>query len=110
MSGLHDVGARALRLLDPEDAHRLTIRALKAGFGPRASSADPALATTLAGLALPNPVGLAAGFDKNAEAAGAMLAAGFGFVECGTVTPLPQAGNPRPRLFRLAEDRAVINR
>jgi dihydroorotate dehydrogenase len=66
--------------------------------------------TTLAGLKLPNPVGLAPGFDKNAEVAGAMLAAGFGFVECGTVTPQPQAGNPRPRLFRLTEDRAVINR
>ena len=80
------------------------------GLGPRAAADDPALPTTLAGLALPNPVGLAPGFDKNAEASAAMLAAGFGFVECGTVTPRPQAGNPRPRLFRLTEDRAVINR
>jgi dihydroorotate dehydrogenase len=111
MSALHGLAAGALRALDPEDAHGLAIRGLKLGLGPRTpSGGDPALATKLAGLALPNPVGLAAGFDKNAEVAGAMLAAGFGFVECGTVTPLPQAGNPRPRLFRLSEDRAVINR
>jgi dihydroorotate dehydrogenase len=107
---LHDVAARALQALDPEDAHRLTVRLLRSGLGPRADAADPPLATTLAGLALPNPVGLAPGFDKNAEVPAAMLAAGFGFVECGTVTPKPQAGNPRPRLFRLGEDRAVINR
>jgi dihydroorotate dehydrogenase len=106
----HDLAALALRTLDPEDAHRITIRALNLGLGPRAAADDPPLPTTLAGLALPNPVGLAPGFDKNAEAAGAMLAAGFGFVECGTVTPRPQTGNPRPRLFRLSEDRAVINR
>ena len=106
----HDLAAQALQVLDPEDAHRTTIRLLGLGFGPRKAADDPPLPTTLAGLALPNPVGLAPGFDKNAEVAGAMLAAGFGFVECGTVTPLPQAGNPRPRLFRLTEDRAVINR
>jgi dihydroorotate dehydrogenase len=100
-----------LRLLDPEDAHGLAIAALKAGLGPRArGGADPILATTLAGIPLANPIGLAAGFDKNAETASAMLAAGFGFVECGTVTPLPQAGGPRPRLFRLTKERAVINR
>jgi len=111
MSGLHDAAAAALRALDPEDAHRLTIRALAAGAGPVArGDDDPVLATTLAGLTLPCAVGLAAGFDKNAEAPDAMLRAGFGFVECGTVTPLPQTGNPRPRLFRLTEDRAVINR
>jgi len=111
MSGLHDAAASALRRLDPEDAHRLTIRALSLGLGPTQSSVDDAiLATRLAGLSLPNAVGLAAGFDKNAEAPDAMLRAGFGFVECGTVTPLPQVGNPRPRLFRLADDRAVINR
>lgn len=111
MSALHTFATRALRRLDPEDAHRLTIRALKAGLGPRESGADdPSLAVEIAGLKLPNCVGLAAGFDKNAEAPDAMLAAGFGFVECGTVTPKPQAGNPRPRLFRLTEDRAVINR
>ena len=110
MSGLHDLAAAALRTLDPEDAHSLTLRALAIGLGPRAPAPDPILATTVAGLSLPSAVGLAAGFDKNAEAFGPMLAAGFGFVECGTVTPLPQAGNPRPRLFRLSEDQAVINR
>jgi len=107
---LHDIAARALHVLDSEDAHRATISLLKAALGPHADAADPPLATTLAGLALPNPVGLAPGFDKNADVHRAMLAAGFGFVECGTVTPLPQAGNARPRLFRLTEDRAVINR
>ena len=107
---LHDLAARALTAFDPENAHRLAIRALKAGLGPRGGADDPVLATTLAGIALPNPVGLAAGFDKNAEVFGPMLRAGFGFVECGTVTPLPQAGNPRPRMFRLRQDRAVINR
>jgi dihydroorotate dehydrogenase len=107
---LHALATRALHAFDPEDAHGLAIRALQAGLGPRGERDDPILATRLAGLDLPNPVGLAAGFDKNAEAFGPMLRAGFGFVECGTVTPLPQAGNPRPRLFRLTEDKAVINR
>ncbi len=108
---LHDLALPVMRRMDPERAHRLTIRALKAGLGPRASaSVDPVLETTLAGIRLPNPIGLAPGFDKNAEVFGPMLAAGFGFVEAGTVTPLPQEGNPRPRIFRLAEDRAVINR
>jgi dihydroorotate dehydrogenase len=107
---LHGLATRALRGLDPEDAHGLAIRALKAGLGPVAGADDPILATSLAGLELPNVVGLAPGFDKNAEVFGPMLRAGFGFVECGTVTPKPQAGNPRPRLFRLTEDRAVINR
>jgi dihydroorotate dehydrogenase len=110
MTTFHDVAAHALQVFAAEDAHRLTILGLKSGLGPRAASEDPALATELAGLKLPNPVGLAPGFDKNAEVAGAMLAAGFGFVECGTVTPRAQAGNPRPRLFRLTEDGAVINR
>lgn len=107
---IHGLATRALRGLDPEDAHGLAIRGLKLGLGPRAGRDDPILATTLAGLALPNPVGLAPGFDKDAEVFLPMLRAGFGFVECGTVTPLPQPGNPRPRLFRLTEDRAVINR
>jgi dihydroorotate dehydrogenase len=107
---LHDLAAHALQVFPAEDAHGLTIFGLKAGLGPRAAAHDAALATEIAGLRLPNPVGLAAGFDKNAEVADAMLAAGFGFVECGTVTPKPQAGNPRPRLFRLTEDGAVINR
>ena len=111
MSLVHDLGAKALHLLDPEDAHNLTIRALAAGFGPQQMTRDdPVLATQIGPLVLPNAVGLAAGFDKNAEAPVAMLRAGFGFVECGTVTPLAQAGNPRPRLFRLTQDKAVINR
>ncbi len=108
---LHDVAARVLHAFDPEDAHGLAIKGLKLGLGPRdAGPDDPILAVQLAGLSLPNCIGLAAGFDKNAEVPDAMLAAGFGFVEAGTVTPLAQAGNPRPRLFRLTEDQAVINR
>ena len=96
--------------LDPERAHALTIAALRTGLFPTAPADDPILRTTVAGLDLPNPVGLAAGFDKNAQVPDAMLRLGFGFVEAGTVTPLAQAGNPRPRIFRLVEDRAVINR
>jgi dihydroorotate dehydrogenase len=96
--------------LDPEVAHGVTLAALKSGLVPAAPEDDPILATTLAGLALPNPVGLAAGFDKDAEVPDAMLRLGFGFVECGSVCPRPQPGNPKPRLFRLVEDRAVINR
>jgi dihydroorotate dehydrogenase len=96
--------------LDAERAHRLTITALKAlPAGPPAKR-DPVLATQVAGLDFPNPIGLAAGFDKDAEVFAQMLGFGFGFVEVGTLTPRPQAGNQRPRLFRLAEDRAVINR
>jgi dihydroorotate dehydrogenase len=111
MSRLHDLATRALHALDPETAHRAAVEGLALGLGPRArADRYPNLRTTLAGLTLPNPIGLAAGFDKKAEAPTALLAAGFGFVEIGTVTPLPQAGNPRPRLFRLAEDRGVINR
>jgi dihydroorotate dehydrogenase len=107
---LHGLATKALRGLDPEDAHGWAIRGLKLGLGPVGGRDDPILATTLAGLVLPNAVGLAPGFDKDAEVFGPMLRAGFGFVECGTVTPQPQAGNARPRLFRLSEDRAVINR
>ena len=111
MSLVHGLATRALHRLDPEMAHRLTIAALKASLGPKAPQAPtPDLAVTLAGLHLPNAIGLAAGFDKNAETPDAMLAAGFGFVECGTVTPLAQPGNPSPRLFRLSEDHGVINR
>jgi dihydroorotate dehydrogenase len=111
MSLMHDVATRALHRLDPEMAHRLTIAALKAGLGPKPpQTPTPDLAVDLAGLRLTNAIGLAAGFDKNAETPDAMLATGFGFVECGTVTPLPQPGNPTPRLFRLTEDRGVINR
>ena len=96
--------------LDPETAHGLTLAALKTGLVPAAPADDPILATRFAGLALPNPIGLAAGFDKDAEVPDAMLKLGFGFVECGSVTPRPQPGNPKPRLFRLVEDGAVINR
>ena len=96
--------------LDPERAHTLTIAALATGLGPRGTPDDPILSTSLAGLALPNPLGLAAGFDKDARVPAAMLAMGFGFVEVGTLTPRPQAGNPRPRVFRLVAERAVINR
>ncbi|OYW50637.1 MAG: dihydroorotate dehydrogenase (quinone) [Novosphingobium sp. 12-62-10] len=93
-----------------ERAHNLTISAL--GMAPRGSRAapEPALAQRVAGIAFPNPVGLAPGFDKNAQVPDALLGLGFGSVEIGTVTPRPQAGNPQPRLFRLVEDRAVINR
>ena len=96
--------------LDAETAHGLTIAALRAGLAPRGGADDPILRTTLCGLDLPNPLGLAAGFDKNAEVPDAMLRLGFGFVEIGTVTPLAQAGNPRPRIFRLPEVDGVINR
>ena len=100
-----------LHRLDPETAHRLTLGALRLGLAGRArGDDDPALRCRLWGLALTNPIGLAAGFDKDAEVADAILDLGFGAVEVGTITPRPQAGNPRPRVFRLAEDRAVINR
>ncbi|MEW5728086.1 MAG: quinone-dependent dihydroorotate dehydrogenase [Pseudomonadota bacterium] len=100
-----------IRLLDAETAHGLTIRALKLGLvPPQPRTESPSLEVALWGLRFPNPVGLAAGFDKNAEVPGAMLRQGFGFVEIGSVTPRPQPGNPKPRMFRLAEDRAVINR
>jgi dihydroorotate dehydrogenase len=100
-----------LAVLDPERAHGLTVEALKLGLGGAAREADdPILATTVWNLAFPNPVGLAAGFDKHAEVCDAMLALGFGFVEAGTVTPRPQPGNSGQRLFRLSQDEAVINR
>ncbi|QTC91135.1 quinone-dependent dihydroorotate dehydrogenase [Brevundimonas goettingensis] len=110
MTGLTDLGAALLRKLDPETAHGLAIRALQTVPLPAARADDPILATTIAGLKLPNPVGLAAGLDKNGEALNGLSKLGFGFVECGSVTPLAQAGNPKPRLFRLTEDRAIINR
>ena len=100
-----------LHLLPPETAHGVAIWALKNGLaGSSREADDPLLATRVWHLALPNPIGLAAGFDKDAEVMDAMLAFGFGFVEAGSVTPLPQSGNPKPRLFRLNEDQAVINR
>jgi len=95
---------------DGEAAHDLTLAALQPLPRARRALTSPALATELAGLAFPNPVGLAPGFDKDARVAHAMPHFGFGFVEVGTLTPLPQAGNPRPRLFRLVEDRAIVNR
>jgi dihydroorotate dehydrogenase len=99
----------AIFALDPERAHRLSIAGLKAA--PSFAPAKPGvLATEVAGIRFANPVGLAAGFDKDAEVPDVMLGLGFGFVEVGSITPRPQAGNPKPRLFRLAEDRAVINR
>ncbi|MBP9184827.1 MAG: quinone-dependent dihydroorotate dehydrogenase [Fuscovulum sp.] len=111
MSLAESLGLAALRRLDPERAHGLALTALRAGLvplpGPVTSSR---LATDLAGMALPNPVGLAAGFDKNATAIAALSRSGFGFIEVGAATPLPQPGNPRPRLFRLTEDQAAINR
>ncbi len=108
---IQTLGAWALRRLDPETGHGLALRALQLGLGPRGEPVtSPRLATTVAGLTLPNPVGLAAGFDKNAVALQGLARCGFGFVEVGATTPRPQPGNPRPRLFRLAEDRAVINR
>lgn len=110
MTLLHNLGLSAIKLLDPERAHGAAIRALKLGLGPKANSHYAELATEIAGLKLPNPIGLAAGFDKDAEVIDPMLAAGFGFVEAGSVTPRPQKGNPKPRLFRLDEDEGVINR
>lgn len=107
----HDLATTALRLIEPEAAHNGALWGLRAGLGPRfRASKFPRLKTQIAGLDLPNPLGMAPGFDKNAHAPDALLAAGFGFVECGTVTPKPQQGNANPRLFRLSEDRAIINR
>lgn len=101
----------AMRLLAPETAHGLTLTLVKSGLvRAPAAAANPRLAVSCLGLDFPNPLGLAAGFDKNAEVPDAMLRLGFGFVEVGSVTPRPQPGNPRPRLFRLTRDRAVINR
>tara|TARA_R110002110_G_scaffold92214_4_gene240186 strand:+ start:1966 stop:3036 length:1071 start_codon:yes stop_codon:yes gene_type:complete len=111
LKDIHSLLLPVLRLLPPEAAHRATIRALAWGLGPTDKTPDdPVLATSVWGLDFRNPVGLSAGFDKGAEVPDAMLAAGFGFVEAGTVTPLPQPGNPKPRMFRLSEDNAAINR
>jgi dihydroorotate dehydrogenase len=107
---LADIGAKAMAAFDAETAHHLTVRMLKAGLGPRVSIDNSRLGTGIAGLSFPNPLGLAAGFDKNAEAPNAILDLGFGFVEVGAVTPHPQPGNPSPRVFRLRDDAAVINR
>src|SRR5688572_9115453 len=99
----------ALFLLDAERAHRLAVKTLPLLSDGHPPAPGP-LATKVAGLAFPNPLGMAAGFDKDGEVPDALLGVGFGFAEVGSITPLPQAGNPRPRLFRLIEDRAVINR
>ncbi len=108
---LEKIGVAAMRQIDPELAHGLAIKALNAGLGPKAGPyTSDRLHTTVAGLALPNPVGLAAGFDKNATALHALSKCGFGFLEVGAATPRPQEGNPKPRLFRLKRDRAAINR
>lgn len=99
-----------LMKMDAEQAHRLTISLLKTGLGPRYASTDPALKTRLWGREFRNPLGLAAGFDKDAEVIPAMFNMGFGFVEAGTVTPRPQDGNPKPRIFRDVANKSVINR
>lgn len=105
------LGTRAMRLLEPEAAHRATVRLMASPFAPHLHTrSDSMLRTSVAGIDFPNPLGLAAGFDKNAEVPDAMLRLGFGFVEIGGVTPLAQPGNDRPRVFRLVEDGAVINR
>jgi dihydroorotate dehydrogenase len=111
MIGLFDQLARPLlRALDPEDAHTLALKALRLAPLPRPAPDDARLAVRACGLNFGNPIGIAAGFDKNAEAPDALLRLGFGFVEVGTVTPRPQTGNPRPRVFRLEADEGVINR
>ena len=111
MRAIRSLGLAALRRFDPEQAHGLAIKALQLGLAPRPGPFTSArLQTEVAGLALPNPIGLAAGFDKNAEAIAPLSKAGFGFIELGAVTPRAQPGNPKPRLFRLSEDHAVINR
>ncbi len=111
MSGFYDLVRPLLLRLPPEAAHRLTLRALALAPRRHATPGDaPSLATRVWGIDFPNPVGLAAGFDKDAEVFDPALRLGFGFVEIGSVTPLPQPGNPRPRLFRLKGSAAVINR
>lgn len=111
MSLIERAALTLLRRIDPERAHGLALLALRSGVAPLPGAVTtPRLATVLAGMALPNPVGLAAGFDKNATAIAALSRAGFGFLEVGAATPLAQEGNPRPRLYRLSEDRAAINR
>ncbi|MEX5728460.1 dihydroorotate dehydrogenase [Rhodovulum iodosum] len=111
MNPLERAGLALLHRMDPERAHTLSLSALKSGLVPLPGPVStPRLKTRLAGLDLPNPIGLAAGYDKNAEALAPLARAGFGFVEVGAATPRPQPGNPRPRLFRLTGDRAAINR
>ena len=111
IGGVERIGQKLLFAFDPETAHGLSIAALKAGSGfCRAPARDTRLKVKAAGLTFPNPLGMAAGYDKNAEVPDALIGLGFGYAEVGTVTPLPQAGNPKPRIFRLTQDHAVINR
>lgn len=111
MARLYPALRPLIHCLPPETAHNIAIKAIASGLLPSAGIPQyPGLAVSLAGLSLPNPVGLAAGFDKNAQTLPHIFGAGFGFVECGTVTPRPQEGNPKPRLFRLPQHEAVINR
>jgi len=107
---LYQLAVRALRLTDPETAHDLAIRALQAGLLPPAPAPPASLATRVWGRQFEHPIGVAAGFDKDAEAMAPLLRSGAAFVEIGAVTPAPQPGNPKPRVFRLPEDQAVINR
>ncbi|MEI6800704.1 MAG: quinone-dependent dihydroorotate dehydrogenase, partial [Pseudomonadota bacterium] len=111
MTGFERLGLAALHSFDPETAHGLSLTALRLGLAPMPGPVtSPRLKTQVAGMELLNPVGLAAGYDKNAVALGPLSRAGFGFIEVGAATPLPQPGNPKPRLFRLTEDHAAINR
>jgi dihydroorotate dehydrogenase len=111
MSDFLKISTKALHAFPPETAHQLSLKALKAGLVPSPTLIpDDVLKIRLSGMELPNPVGLAAGYDKNGEVIDPLLGLGFGFVECGAVTPRPQVGNPKPRVFRLTQDQAVINR
>ena len=111
MNRLWPAAKAGLFLLDPETAHEASLRALEAGLYPRPCKPDDArLSQTLFGLNFPNPIGVAAGYDKDARVYNALFAMGFGFAEAGTVTPRPQPGNPRPRVFRLVAGRAIVNR
>ena len=111
LSGLYRLARAGLFMLQPEDAHETTLKALEAGVYPRPLSADdPVLAQNVFGLDFPNPIGIAAGYDKDARVPDAVLGLGCGFAEIGTVTPKPQSGNPKPRVFRLIDDHGLINR
>jgi dihydroorotate dehydrogenase len=110
LNRIFDLAPPLLSLLSPEQAHEATLKSLELGLFPRSPPDHPSLASRFAGLALPNPIGIAAGFDKDARVADAVLSLGCGFAEVGTVTPRAQLGNPRPRIFRLRRDQAVINR
>ena len=108
---IEQISLKILRNLDPELAHKIAIAAVKNKFFPRSKLVkSDRLKCSIAGITIPNPIGLAAGFDKNAEALNGLSRSGFGFVEVGAATPLPQQGNKKPRLFRLSEDKAAINR